>query len=367
MLKPNQLIFKLNSYTMKFIHISIVTIILLSLVSCNKDNSKKNILDEQFYISRAGADMPVWVNGNQESKTFVVTVHGGPILGYGLDFRRGKHIKELEDNYAFVYWDQRHSGAAHGSYTNEELSVTDYVEDLNLLIRTLEKRYGEDISIFIMGHSWGGFLSATHLTTKDYQDKIKGWINISGDIDFNGYYIDVVNRIVFFAETAILEGEDVDDWKFILDEVQKIDTTVIPLTKVDEKLFHEIEKTANSLLEKHQNQPQYVQNQFNSNLIGPAPSIPTLLGNVLQAYKPLSEELEAYKLKNDLPKITVPCLFIFGKYDLGNSPDVGQEFYDNVGSVSKELIIYQKSNHEAMSTEPEVFNSDFINFVETHK
>ena len=100
---------------MKTITHIISTIFLLIFVSCSKENLKKDELADQFYINRIGANMPVWVHGNSMSKTFVVTVHGGPILGYGLDFRRGKYSEELEKSYSVVYWDQRNSGATNGS------------------------------------------------------------------------------------------------------------------------------------------------------------------------------------------------------------------------------------------------------------
>jgi len=345
----------------------VLVIFLLTIASCTKEELENDKVTDQFYISRTGADMPIWVHGNAKSKTFVVTVHGGPILGYGLDFRRGKYIEELEKDYTMVYWDQRSSGASHGTYDKNSLTITNFAKDLDLLIRTLEKRYGEDISLFIMGHSFGGLLSGSYLSTKNHQNKIKGWINISGDLDVTKSNIDIVNRIIFFAEGFISIDENVGNWKSVLKEVKEIDTSLFPLTSNDEKKLTKITKTMGPLLEKYRNKPQYRQSEFNSVLISPAPSALTLVGNLLHAYTPINKDLEKYKLIHELPKINIPSLFVFGKYDLGNSPDVGLELYNTIGSVEKELIIYEHSSHETMMTEPEAFNSDVIKFIETHK
>ena len=251
--------------------------------------------------------------------------------------------------------------------TKESLTISSFNKDLNLLIRTLGKRYGEDINVFIMGHSFGGLLSASYLATKNYQEKIKGWINVSGDFDVTKSNIDIVDRIIFFADKFIDVGENITDWQSIREEVGEIDITVYPLVYSDEKKLTKINQRMEPLLQKYKNDPKYRQSEFNSLFMSPAPSALTLVGNLATSYKSINKDLENYKLVNELPKITVPSLFCYGKYDFGNSPNVGLKVYNNVSSMSKELIIYEHSSHEAMLTEPDAFNSDIIKFIETHK
>ena len=74
--------------------------------SCEKENFYDG---DHFFVKNAGAEMPVYIKGNIESKVFILFVHGGP----GGSASLASFIpvsKELEKDYAFAYWDQRASG-----------------------------------------------------------------------------------------------------------------------------------------------------------------------------------------------------------------------------------------------------------------
>ena len=82
--------------------------------------------DNYFWVNRENATMPVWVKGNIDSGVFIVFNHGGPgssgTLESIIEVNPGNGqlghpspLKILEDEYAMVYWDQRHSGMSKGS------------------------------------------------------------------------------------------------------------------------------------------------------------------------------------------------------------------------------------------------------------
>ena len=77
--------------------------------------------ENYFWIDRNNASMPVWVRGNIDSGVFIIFNHGGPgscgTLESIIEVAPGNGqldhpspLKVLEDEYAMVYWDQRHSG-----------------------------------------------------------------------------------------------------------------------------------------------------------------------------------------------------------------------------------------------------------------
>lgn len=351
---------------MKILNITILVFIFSCFVACTKEDFPKTEIADQFYLRRAGADMPVWVHGNKQSNVFILTMHGGPVLGDGLDFRRGAYTKTLEENYAMVYWDQRHSGAAHGSFSKDDLTVENYVQDLDFLVNTLKHKYGKGISLFLMGHSWGGMATAFYLSKGHFQDKIKGWINISGVVDLEAGPIDVANRLSMFANENIATGQSVETWTSILKDIQEVDLSTLPLSKDDNKIMFSVEKRANELLEEKLNKEQYREGFFSNTFLGPSASF-NHATNMLHGFFPLEKEIKEHDLKLQLPKITIPSLLIFGKYDLGTSPDVGAVFYNEISSTEKKLSIYEYTSHEAMLTEPEKFNMEFMDFVELHK
>ena len=102
----------------------------------------------------------------------------------------------LEEDYALVYWDQRMSGSSTGTFPVEMLTMEQYVADLDALIELLKTRYGQDIGIFLMGHSWGGNLGSAYITTDDHADKLKGWINVAGSANNSSYGEDLRDRFL---------------------------------------------------------------------------------------------------------------------------------------------------------------------------
>jgi esterase/lipase len=79
------------------------------------------------------------------------------------------------------------------------------------------------------------------------------------------------------------------------------------------------------------------------------------------------KEIEEIKMIDDLDKIVIPALIQGGKYDLGPPSSVMETVYNEIGSTSKYLNIYEHSGHAAFETEPDPFVNNVIDFVELHK
>ena len=92
--------------------------------------------ENSFWVERNEAVMPVWVEGNIESGVFVIFNHGGPgssgTLESIIEANPGdacpswpSPLKALEDDYAVVYWDQRHSGLSKGDVDPNDSHLCD--------------------------------------------------------------------------------------------------------------------------------------------------------------------------------------------------------------------------------------------------
>jgi len=134
-----------------------IILLLLSFFSCSKEETNLSDLNETFFVRHKNADMPVHVHGNGSQKVFLIILHGGP-GGNGLGYRVNTIRTEIEKNNAVVYFDQRGSGSSQGNYSEEDVSVDLMAEDVLALVKVIKDKYGDDSKLFLMGHSWGGFL-----------------------------------------------------------------------------------------------------------------------------------------------------------------------------------------------------------------
>ncbi len=150
------------------------------LTSCKKTENW-NTDGETFFLKSEEAVMPVWVTGNVESGIFIITNHGGPGLTSGYDFHKTRSFRDLEEQYALVYWDQRMAGMAKGDPNTGDLTILQHVLDLEKLVTIIQDRYNPQ-SLFMLGHSWGGGLAVEYLGRNANQNPFNGWIDIDGSI-----------------------------------------------------------------------------------------------------------------------------------------------------------------------------------------
>lgn len=131
---------------------------------------------DHFFVESEGAYIPVYVTGNPDSERMIVFFHGGPgdsslYYGYTGPFQR------LSEDYRVVYWDQRSSGICSGNATEETIHICQYVADADQVITVLRELYAPQ-QLIVLGHSWGGGLSAAYLISN--QTAVDLWIDVSG-------------------------------------------------------------------------------------------------------------------------------------------------------------------------------------------
>ena len=163
---------------------TISVIIFLTGISCQKEVITLGThVSETFYVENKGASMRVLVEGNTSGKVFIVFVHGGPGAGayiYDTDYIRNN----IGDRYAIVYWDERNAGGSQGGSNGKDLTLGQMTDDLKKVLQVLRARYGQDCSLFLIGHSFGGLLTSSFLVSGDNQAMIKGWIFADGSHNY---------------------------------------------------------------------------------------------------------------------------------------------------------------------------------------
>ena len=300
----------------------ILSLIISLQTGCEKDDLSN--LNDNFFLETEGATLPVWVQGNAESNVFILILHGGPGGdGYVYNTLTKEMSEPLEEDYALIYMDQRGSGNATGNYDRSTLSIPQFVEDLEKLVLLLKDRYGEDIRLFLMGHSWGGLLGSAYLVKDNNQDQIAGWLEVDGAHNITLLNQLAVSMFIEIGDSEIANGNNVDEWEEIVEYCGGLDPQNI--SNDESGKLNAFGGTAEGLL-------------LNSGLIeSPSIGIRDLLGhelftptnalteliNLIATNSALTDEVYETEISEELANITIPCAFLWGRYDFHRSSWIG--------------------------------------------
>jgi proline iminopeptidase len=132
---------------------------ILLLMSCSESPTDKDGLVEvegntSLYYRMIGKGEPV------------IIIHGGPMLDQSYLF---DHFKALAKDHTLIFYDQRVSGKSSATADSTSLTMTNMVNDIEIIREKLKLD-----QVHIIGHSWGGFLAARY--AGEHPPKIKSLI-----------------------------------------------------------------------------------------------------------------------------------------------------------------------------------------------
>lgn len=333
-----------------------IILILFSVYFFTGCESDSVLLDDHFFVDNNGAIMPVMVRGNMESNNLVLFLHGGP-GGSASQAAFLPAFKDLEEDYLMAYWDQRASGLSQGNPDESTFTLGQFVEDLDFVAEALKIRY-PGFQIFLFGHSWGGALGSAYLSTSTYQDKISGFIIMN-----SGHNLEVglplsVDWVENYATEQIASGEDLEYWTNVRDWCAAEPDMTVP-----ENYFEYAGYLRETDAYRHDNLP------VNTGIV--------TLNDVLNSHMSLAAffnggylarnfNILELNLSEDMQRITLPVLVIWGKYDGVNTLEMGYDAYNSIGTPpeNKEMIILENSAHEGYLEEPELFKASLGSFIE---
>lgn len=338
----------------------VLLILLLALnTACKKEI---NSTYERFFFRTEGADIAVEINGNIASNTFILLLHGGP-GGGSIAYNNGMYSKLLEDKYAIVYMDQRGNGASQGAYNKSDLTLNQNSKDVYALTLFLKQKYGNNISLFLMGHSWGGMTSAHALINTPLQEELNGWIEIDGAHDFTQNNIETYRFFIEMGKKEIAKKNEEDFWNEIIERLSEMDTA--NFTNKDKYFLNSKGFEAEDKLAEINKPAKYTAASFGL-INSPNLSLASFISNIF--INPIyNKDSDLNPLTNELHKIKIPSQILWGKYDFVVSAKLGYTAFDLIGSFNKELYIFEHSGHSPMLNEPELFVAKVINFIEIYK
>jgi pimeloyl-ACP methyl ester carboxylesterase len=344
----------------RFLHIIIFALI---AIACSKQNSDSK---ERFMFRNGDADMMVLVEGNIASKTFILLLHGGP-GGDGSIYNIGTYSDLLEEQYAMVYWDQRGQGASQGKYHVNEVNVKKMAFDTYELAKLLKAKYGNDINLFLMGHSWGGMLGTAALVETEIQTIIDGWIDVDGAHNIPMLNKEAIKMFEIAFPQGLAQDPNHEFWLNVKALVDTVDTNNISVSAggLINDYGHEAEQYISNISYDNDETEISLYDFVFKNPTSPYHSyiVGTSTSNLL------FNEVENKSYSRDLDQINIPCLFQWGGFDFVVPPALGIEAYNKVSTpdAQKALIIYEHSGHSPMVNEPQEFVNDVVSFIERFK
>lgn len=344
-------------------------ILIIGFISCGGEELFSDQARHDYWLLHNGADLPVIVEGNTNSKVFLILLHGGP-GGSAQEFNASTKTftDALEEDLAMVYYDQRNSGHARGEWEEEKLTIEQHVEDLDKVIDLIHHKYGADIKIFLAGHSWGGFLGTAYILEASRAARVEAWININGSIHRQLRNRHNLERIITIADQQLAANTNIENWTSIKTEVQ---------SELDKNLIYdaETERVPNGLksrAEVYINQDGLTINKANpvTESIYQDNYDPFLIlvndrkGTLIQQLYDFDQKLELELLLVDLP-----VLSIYGKYDVTTAPQQGQYLIDQIATpdADKKFVLLNQSGHSTMNNEPTLLAEEIKGFLEKYK
>lgn len=344
-------------------NIILILLAFTTLIACNKNEFElSQNVEDKFFLKINDATMPVIVKGNTTSKTFCIVLHGGPGDSAIQSFSATNSFAKVEEKIAMVYYDQRCSGLSQGNCDATQLDIPMFVNDIDKLVELLEYQYGDEINLFILGHSWGATLALDYLVNGEHRSKIKGCIQSNGS-----HNIPMVSReekkiLMQYADEQIKLGESKEIWEEINKSVKDLDSDNfwdrIAIVEACYKTMQPLieANVVNTISFKLDNYVSHLSNSFiTSN---------SIKVNNNQAFY---EKILSYDLSSDLYQINTPLGLYWGKHDLVHPPIMANTIFDLLGSQEKEVYFFEKSHHAPMAHENDLYQKKVMEFIEKYR
>lgn len=205
-----------ESKTRTFVKALFLSLWMAVLLVLTIDLATAQRIKDFHWLDTDGAEIPLFVRGNLDSKTIILFVQGGS-ASKAIDFARSDYPrwkKTLEKELAIAYYDKRGLNQKPSSIDSSKITFDQYAKDVLAIAAELKDRYGA--KIVVMGHSYGAMQTLHMLGNHPTQNVIDAAILLSPPLTTD-YQSELGNeyRLAYLknlAEEKIQAEWNIDYW-----------------------------------------------------------------------------------------------------------------------------------------------------------
>ncbi len=273
-------------------------------------------IDKAEAVDIGGIKQWISIKGTNDGNPVLLFLHGGP--GTSAMSYSDKFTSELQNHFVVVQWDQRESGkTATLNVSSAPLTVARMEEDALEMINYLRSRFVTD-KIYLMGHSWGGFLALK--VAADHPELLKACFAVSPMV--NQLESESIS-LQWMKDKAMNTHNDA--------ALRDLNTIYIPFQNGEQLYYHR------SWLLK---------------LAGRKPPSKAFVETWAEKWLGLFNEASALNFFTIAPKIECPVYFFVGRKDYQTHFKITEEYYAFLKAEKKGLFWFDYSAHNLTTSEP---------------
>lgn len=281
-----------------------------------------NSINHAEAVSIGGIKQWIKWEGANDQAPVLLFLHGGP--GNSVMSYADKFTHQLKQHFVVVQWDQRQSGKTatlNESPVSVELLVRDAVE----VVHYLARHFAHD-KIYVMGHSWGGYLALR--VAAEIPQRLVACIAISP----------MIHQLE--SETLSLSQMKAEATK-AKDEVciKELNQVTIPFQNATHLYYHR---------------------KWLSNLMGTNPPTRNRVEQWATLWLPVFNEASQTNFFEFAPSLGCRVYFLAGKLDYQTHYKLTESYYQQVVCPEKKLYWFEQSAHNLHLTETMKFEQTVI-------
>lgn len=327
----------------------IAWLIALTIAAFRMYNSYKakikteNGIQENTYIKIGGIEQYLQIRGEDRGNPVILWLHGGP--GFPLLYLSYYYQTDLEKDYTVVCWEQRGCGRTYYRNKSEnKRNIEQMLSDTNEIVDYLRRRFGQE-KIIIMGQSWGTVLGINYIHR--YPEKVAAYIGV-------GQVTNFLQGKIYAAESAVkkaMENGNNNDAEFLEYGIKKL-TATDSIENLDVKLLEKMIITSTKYLRC--NGAMSGVKQMIAAITTPEMSwndakwflFASKTQNIIASQRDLVDYMYFHFDVMDFSiEYDIPICFIQGGSDWITPTDMVADYYVDVSSKKKEIIIINNAGH----------------------
>jgi len=335
-----------NKLKMTLINIMLTSIAMVSIssASCSTREASNIAINEDVYINAEGTKLFANIRGDNSSSPILLYLHGGPGSPLGIPIFKAYSGHQLEKNFMVVYLHQR--GIMNSARIPDSAhTVSNYVKDIHHVVSYLKGLYkGQEI--FLLGHSWGGFISYMYLL--EYENEIDKFVAVCAPLNSRTMLNGRIEMILQWAKNTNNQQA--------VNEIKTLHDKPISLSKDDSEILVKWMSKAYGGWNRNLNMTKV------NDAIDYEENIPAWLKEQKHIESILIEEILSINLTDSISNLHTPLLCLAGKEDTDVPWYIVKEEFENYAGPKK-FILFENSHHMVFIDEEELFVETVTNYL----